>query len=44
MLDMVYLWLVNHMDIMETAICLMAALTALGTQIMLIRERRRRKQ
>jgi hypothetical protein len=43
MFDMIYLWLVNHMDIMETAICFMAALTALGTQIMLIRERRRKR-
>lgn len=43
MLDTIYLWLVNHMDIMETAVCFMAALTALGTQIMLIRERRRKR-
>ena len=43
MLYTIYLWLVNHMDIMEMAICAMAAITALGTQVMLIRERRRKR-
>lgn len=43
MLDTIYYWLVNHMEAMETAICFMAALTALWANVLLIRERRRKR-